>query len=1048
MMEIPEWIQYLLEEKLTKKKMVCLLQRKTIKSTFPTKKKIKEYIEKQLCWPWNLPWRNEQKKVISLFFEKKQDIIVQAIFGGGKTTMMLAIIFILCLRHRSTTSKIFLCAFNVSIRNELIKKTRILGKLNIRTYDSLIYQCCKEMNYEPLEELNFEGKRRFVRENKESIKQQKEIEYVFIDETQDLELSCYGILKKRFPNAKFMFVGDVFQSVQKEPRESLLWNFINNTKWQEKEKYETFFMMDTPRVPALILEEIKEALIKYYPEFSCAIPFWKSSSNYILQQEKGIEWVPFSSYRFVYQNLEQKIKNVNPEEVMILTFSSAITVRGSLGDIARFRKYFQSKGYSINSNHKKMMDDRLFLTTANSSKGLERDIVYCVLTFPLELAFSNFSDDLVMNLITVALSRCKQKIVFYVPEYIDRFSKVLRCFVRCPSPHSKSQVASTPLPITKEITKKKEGGGGNTKKEKGGENTKKEEEGKKYNKKAKKPFLECNTFQYDPTNIFEMLEMEHSTTEVLRQNIIKYETRQLLLRYIKQIGYWNLTDIETIKSALSCIKTEEECAFTGILFESLLLTLWTFHFPSSLSLQQIQHHDLFSGHISKIQVEMTKYQEYMIQNSRFLCHSNHGGEEKEKKRFVGCCMYARLHLFCHQKIWIEIDHSKEQVLFRYWNSLLPSLQKIPFFLSPAAVVETSAPEQATPLPTTTTTFQKKIKTQVNITMPFLKGIMDAVCVFDTSSSSPEEEEKTTTNHHHSNKKIAIYEIKASRSTDWKEKTLLQTLLYGLMNGQALFTIYLVNVFSKKVCCYRAFFQKDLMWLRSLIIQDILNWNLNCFLAKNIQFHRNRARLEEDPPKKIRFHPLTSIIIDGRFDVLSKKLTQCCIAEFQSSSKVLLTSLVHSSSFSPCFGFQKKEEKQEHRDIYSQLHSCLQKYISIYDVETIFVSPFLFPYLSYLPSGYVYVCLPMFSHFQGSFFGYDEWIHYMKKEHDLPFLSPIKKEELKSNDEIMTLLSSKNDVIPDTTFQKKIKTDWNMCQHTLPYLVASLLLSPLVAFQEN
>ena len=83
---------------------------------------------------------------------------------------------------------------------------------------------------------------------------------------------------------------------------------------------------------------------------------------------------------------------------MILTFSSAITVKGALGDVARLRRFLSQKEYDVNKNHKSMDVEKLFLSTANSSKGLERDNVLAILTFPLERAFVNFSDDLVVNL--------------------------------------------------------------------------------------------------------------------------------------------------------------------------------------------------------------------------------------------------------------------------------------------------------------------------------------------------------------------------------------------------------------------------------------------------------------------------------------------------------------------------------------------------------------------------------------------------------------------------------------------------------------------------
>jgi hypothetical protein len=53
---------------------------------------------KKLTWAWNMPWREDQAKVISSFFDKKySEVVIQAIFGGGKTTMMLAIIHMLVL---------------------------------------------------------------------------------------------------------------------------------------------------------------------------------------------------------------------------------------------------------------------------------------------------------------------------------------------------------------------------------------------------------------------------------------------------------------------------------------------------------------------------------------------------------------------------------------------------------------------------------------------------------------------------------------------------------------------------------------------------------------------------------------------------------------------------------------------------------------------------------------------------------------------------------------------------------------------------------------
>ena len=49
---------------------------------------------------------------------------------------------------------------------------------------------------------------------------------LFLDECQDLEIQALGVFQTFFPKAKFIFVGDVLQSIQKEPRESLLWQLM------------------------------------------------------------------------------------------------------------------------------------------------------------------------------------------------------------------------------------------------------------------------------------------------------------------------------------------------------------------------------------------------------------------------------------------------------------------------------------------------------------------------------------------------------------------------------------------------------------------------------------------------------------------------------------------------------------------------------------------------------------------------------------------------------------------------------------------------------
>ena len=390
----------------------------------------KEWKEK-IGWLYTFPWRPEQLEILTAFQQNSwKSFIIQAVFGGGKTTMIIAMIFDLVLQERVKLDEILVCAFNVAIKNEIKKKLKYIGKIVPRTFDSIIWEICKEMNYPNLMKPNFLEKRRFLYENINSIPDKPHIKFIFLDEAQDLERNVEYIFFKRFPNARFIIVGDIFQSIQKEPRESFLWSLL------QQNLPHTFHMTNTPRVPNAILSEMKQALLQYYPEFQETIHDW-TSSNSTSTSEKGIEWSMFSSYGDVFRKMENFVQYHGIQDSMILVFSSAITVRGKLGDVSRVRRFFQEKNISVNSNHKLMKDDSLFISTANSSKGLERKHVFCFLTFPLELAFANFSNDILMNLLTVAISRCKSSIHFCLPSSSDRFSPILRHYSHCPEPSSK-----------------------------------------------------------------------------------------------------------------------------------------------------------------------------------------------------------------------------------------------------------------------------------------------------------------------------------------------------------------------------------------------------------------------------------------------------------------------------------------------------------------------------------------------------------------------------------------------------------------------------------
>lgn len=748
--QVPTWLQQL--EHSNKKTCIEILRSRGLKKTHANRGALEYYIKKNLRWIYDIPWRQEQEQAIESFFQEGyNELVIQAVFGSGKTTIMLAIIKNLLFRNYADPSEIFIMAFNVAIKNEIKRKLHNPA-LKIKTYDSLVYTLCAELGMDDLRLPNFDGKRRFVRERLRDIAPADKISYVFVDETQDLETTCYQVLRRRFPNARFLFIGDIFQSIQKEPRESMLWHLLQ----KQRESRKVITMKNTPRVPEKILREISTALLQFYPEFRSTISQW-SSSNTVSQA--NISWHSFSSYKDVFQDLLEFCNKHEAKDVMILTFSSAITVRGSLGDVARVRKFLNTNGIVTNANHKNMLEDRVFLSTANSSKGLERKHVFCFLTFPLEKAFSNFSDDLVVNIITVALSRAKDSIDIYIPKHRDRFSSVLHLYDHCPKP-----VAAEGVTVL--------------------------------NKKPA-PLHGQNPFHLDIYHMRAMLEQEHGVTELLRQNILSFETRRVLKSFAKR---YEVTTITPVRS--DDFRNEEGCAFMGILFETLILSTWTKKWSTGACTDNsVMQHDMYSNFLPKIQELRKQYNAFIKTN----------GFAHQKVVFMGCVLYAKLHLACYQKLFVNVSAKQEKKLFKDWLALYPKIKE----LRPKCSLE-------------------KLKTQSNVTMSFVTGIADALVMNDV---------------------LEVIEIKASRCPEWAEHAFIQAILYGIMLGKSYFKIHLLNVSSKEAVSYAISFKGKLMEMRDLVQQEVAVWNLNCFLAKNVT-HNSATKT-----KKINVDSM--YILDGR-----------------------------------------------------------------------------------------------------------------------------------------------------------------------------------------
>lgn len=646
--------------------------------TFSSKKEMERYT-KRLLWFETFPWRTEQEKIMSEFYNWKQDseqqeLLIQAVFGSGKTTMMMAMIYSLLIHRWTRQSHIMVCAFNVAIKNEIKRHLQAFPHIHVRTFDSMVYQCVEELGYDEhaLRSTNYQGKRRFLKDNLHRLKQCHDMEYIFVDESQDLERDTYHVFCHRFPNAKKIWIGDIFQSIQKEPKESLHYHLLKCT---EDKKRKVFWMKQTPRVPAPILENIQEALVQHYPQFAKIISGWETSNmlgdiqneniHTRVQPQQMIQWHSFSKYSDIFQKLEHFLSTYPHDKCMILTFSSTITVRGCLGDVARIRRFLVSKKIAYNHSHKKMNNECVFLSTANSSKGLERDHVFVMLSFPLEKAFVNFSRDLVVNLVTVAVSRAKKSIDFYVPSYMDRYSHVLYLYSKCPRPNLISNYIPKKCP---EI---------------------------RCTELDMSVVLASSDAWWKSKDILQVLMTPHSVTECLRQSIFPYETRAYLLKGAK--GKTEFGPMSKVKYPFS---NDDEWTYVGIFIEAMILMTWTGRWMSCSCTYECTTHNIYHSFSSNVTHARTKYHQ-ATRKPVSSCSS--------QERFKAQILFSTLHLTTHQNICFSPTSTHCQILWQMWKRLEP-------FVTQTCLVGD----------------HDVLKTQMNLGQMWLKGIADAVITTKTN----------------------------------------------------------------------------------------------------------------------------------------------------------------------------------------------------------------------------------------------------------------------------------------------------------------------------
>ena len=108
-------------------------------------------------------------------------------------------------------------------------------------------------------------------------------------------------------------------------------------------------------------------------------------------------------------------------------------------------------------------------------------------------------------------------------------------------------------------------------------------------------------------------------------------------------------------------------------------------------------------------------------------------------------------------------------------------------------------------------------------MPYISGIADATAEDDDG------------------KTMSLYEIKASQDRNWEDNASLQIIIYALCCGKTWSRLHLLNPFQNSKISYY-FDTKNILSLRKELVNDILIYNTNSFMAKLYPLTKTNKKL--------------------------------------------------------------------------------------------------------------------------------------------------------------------------------------------------------------
>jgi hypothetical protein len=303
---------------------------------------------------------DEQIKIIN----SDQNIKVDAVAGSGKTTTILH------MAIANSTKKIFQITYNNLLKREVRRKAKKLciTNMEIHTFHSLVVKY-----YEPSAYTDEEMKKILL--SNKSINQNIQIEQIdilFIDETQDMILDYYRIIKKFMFDTKskpqIIVLGDKYQGIYNFKGADIKFLTLGDKIWNLK--FISLNLSTSYRLTNQISWFVNNIMLGYN-----RIKTIKNGSpvDYYISN-------PFKIYKKIGKQLIDLIKTnkIQPSDIFVLIPS----LKTMESPYKKLENYFVKHGIKcvtpISDDAKlddKVISNKVVFTTYHQAKGRERKIV-------------------------------------------------------------------------------------------------------------------------------------------------------------------------------------------------------------------------------------------------------------------------------------------------------------------------------------------------------------------------------------------------------------------------------------------------------------------------------------------------------------------------------------------------------------------------------------------------------------------------------------------------------------------------------------------------